>query len=206
MLHAYGSRFFRIVVSLLEWILKKLRGPDGWRPAGAILALPPSALVYDAREAARAEGVFRILSDLGFAPTRVAVSASSGDAAELCRSISRGASGCWATVVLEPDDETSARSLGPAFRRYAHRHQDVVAMVVGPLPSRAEILDRYLHVVTAEDGSVASPDLAAGIAHACVARVIHCARLLNAAVVFFSILALVFGIGMALLGWGLAQR
>ena len=73
MIHDYGSRFFRTIVSLLEWILKKVRGADRWRPSGAILPLPPSALVYDAREGLRAEGVFRILSDLGFAPTKVGV-------------------------------------------------------------------------------------------------------------------------------------
>jgi hypothetical protein len=205
MLH-YGSRFFRIIVSLLEWILKKVTGPDGWRPAGAIRELPPSALVYDSQEDQRAEGVFRMLSVLGFTPTRVPVAGSAGDSSEICRTISRGTRDCWAAVVLEPLDDVSARNLGPAFRQYAHLHPDVVAVVVGPLPSRSEILDRYRHVVTADDGSVASPELAAGMAHASAARVLHCARLLNTAVVFFALVALIAGLGLACVGWFVTCR
>jgi len=205
MLH-YGNRFFRVIVSLLEWILKKVTGPDAWRPAGAVRELPPSALVYDSQEEQRAEGVFRTLSVLGFMPTRVPVAGSAGDSLEICRTISHGTRDCWATVVLEPLDDVSARNLGPAFRRYAHLHPDVVAVVVGPLPSRSEILDRYRHVVTADDGSVASAELAAGMAHASAARVLHCGRLLNTAVVFFLIVALIVGIGMACVGWLVAGR
>lgn len=200
MLH-YGSRSFRTVVSLLEWVLKKITGPDGWRPAGAIRELPPSALVYDAGEAQRAEEVFRTLSVLGFEPRKVPVSGSAGDTASICAAISRGAQDCWAAVVLDPRDDASAKTLGPAFRNYAHLHADVVAVVVGPLPSRSEVLDRYRHVVTAEDGSVAAPDLAAGMAHASAARVLHCARLLNTALVVFALGALLVGGGLAVVGW-----
>ena len=202
----YGSRFFRSIVTLLEWILKKVTGPDGWRPAGAVRELPPSALVFDSHEAQRAEGVFRMLAALGFTPKRVPVAGSAGDLHETCRTISRGAEDCWATVVLEPMDEASARNLGPAFRQYAHLHPDVVALVVGPLPSRSEILDRYRHVVAADDGSVASAGLAAGLAHASAARVLHCARLLNTAVVCFALAALVVGIGLACVGGCVACR
>jgi hypothetical protein len=202
----YGSRFFRSIVTLLEWILKKVTGPDGWRPAGAIRQLPPSALVYDSQEGQRAEGVFQMLAVLGFAPTRVPVAGSGGDLPEICGAISRGTDDCWATVVLEPLDDASARNLGPAFRQYAHLHPDVVAVVVGPLPSRSEILDRYRHVVTADDGSVASADLAAGLAHASAARVLHCARLLNTAVVFFALVALIVGLGLACAGWFVSCR
>jgi hypothetical protein len=81
-----------------------------------------------------------------------------------------------------------------------------VAVVVGPLPSRSEILDRYRHVVTADDGSVASPELAAGMAHASAARVLHCARLLNTAVVFFALVALIAGLGLACVGWFVTCR
>lgn len=197
----YGNRFFRTVVGLLEWILKKVTGPDGWRPAGAIRELPASALVYDSQEEQRAEVVFRILSVLGFTPARVPVTGSAGDIPGICKAISRGTEDCWATFVLEPMDDVSAGKLGPAFRRYAHLHPDVVAVVIGPLPSRSEILDRYRHVVTADDGSVAAPELAAGIAHASAARVLHCARLLNTAVVFFLVVALIIVIGMAGVGW-----
>jgi hypothetical protein len=200
MLH-YGSGSFRIVVSWLEWILKKVTGPDGWRPAGAIRELPPSALIYDAGEAQRAEDVFHTLSVLGFAPRKVPVAGAAGDPASICAAISRGAQDCWAAVVLDPRDDASARRLGPAFRRYAHLHADVVAVVVGPLPSRSEILDRYRHVVTADDGSVAAPELAAGMAHASAARVLHCARLLNTALVVFALAALLVGGGIACLGW-----
>jgi hypothetical protein len=202
----YGNRFFRSIVTLLEWILKKAPGADGWRPAGAIRELPPSALVYDSQEDQRAEGVFRILAVLGFTPMKVPVAASAGDLPEICRTISHGAKDCWATVVLEPLDDVSARNLGPAFRQYAHLHPDVVALVVGPLPSRSEILDRYRHVVTADDGSVASAELAAGLAHASAARVLHCARLLNTAVVFFALVALIVGIGLACAGRLVACR
>jgi hypothetical protein len=191
---------------LLEWILKQVTGPDGWRPAGAIRQLPPSALVYDSREGPRAEGVFQMLAVLGFTPTKVPVACSAGDLPEICGAISRGTVHCWATVVLEPLDDVSARNLGPAFRQYAHLHPDVVAVVVGPLPSRSEILDRYRHVVTAEDGSVAAPELAAGMAHASAARVLHCARLLNTGVVLFPLVALIIGLGLACLGWFLARR
>lgn len=202
----YGSRFFRSIVTLLEWILKKVTGPDGWRPAGAIRELPPSALVYDSREDRRAEGVFRMLAALGFTPRKVPVASATGELSEACGTISRGAEDCWATVVLEPADDASARNLGPAFRQYAHLHPDVVAVVVGPLPSRSEILDRYRHVVTADDGSVASAELAAGLAHASAARVLHCARLLNTAVAFFALAALIVGIGLACVGWFVAWR
>ena len=205
MLH-YGSRFFRTIVTLLEWILKKVTGPDRWRPAGAIRELPPSALVYDSPEDQRAEGVLRVLSVLGFTPKKVPVAGAAGDLHEICRTISRGTEDCWATVVLEPRDDVSARNLGPAFRQYAHLHPDVVAVVVGPLPSRSEFLDRYRHVVTADDGSVASSELAAGMAHASAARVLHCARLLNTAVVFFSLVALIVGIGLACIGWFASWR
>jgi hypothetical protein len=61
-------------------------------------------------------------------------------------------------------------------------------------------------VVTADDGSVASPELAAGMAHASAARVLHYARLLNTAVVFFSIVALVVGVGLACVGWSASWR
>jgi hypothetical protein len=196
----YGNRFFRSIVTLLEWILKKAPGPDGWRPAGAIRELPPSALVYDSQEDPRAEAVFQMLAALGFTPRKVPVAASAGDLRETCGTISRGAADCWATVVLEPLDNAGAINLGAAFRQYAHLHPDVVALVVGPLPSRSEILDRYRHVVTADDGSVASAELAAGMAHASAARVLHCARLLNTAVVFFALVALIVGIGLAWVG------
>jgi hypothetical protein len=202
----YGNRFFRSIVTLLEWILKKVTGPDGWRPAGAIRELPPSALVYDSQEDQRAEGVFRMLAALGFEPKRVPVAGSAGDLLETCRTISRGAEDCWATVVLDPLDDAGASNLGTAFRQYAHLHPDVVALVVGPLPSRSEILDRYRHVVTADDGSVATAELAAGLAHASAARVLHCARLLNTAVVCFALAALVIGIGLACVGGFVACR
>jgi hypothetical protein len=202
----YGSRFFRSIVTLLEWILKKVTGPDGWRPAGAIRELPPSALVYDSQEGPRAEGVFRMLATLGFTPRKVPVAGLADELPETCRTIVVGAEDCWATVVLEPLDAASARSLGPAFRQYAHLHPDVVAVVVGPLPSRSEILDRYRHVVTADDGSVSSADLAAGLAHASAARVLHCGRLLNTGVVFFALVALIVGIGLACVGWLVAWR
>ena len=205
MVHDQGSRFFRAIVALLEWMLKRVGGRDRWRPAGTILALPPTALIHDAREGPRADRVARVLTDLGFAPRKVGVEGATGDPAGVGRAITRGAAGCWAAVLLEPDDDASARGLGPAFRRYAHLHADVVAVVAGPLPSRAEVLDRYLHVVTAEDGGVTPADLAAGIAHACAARVRHCARLLNAAVVFLSIVTVVIGVAMAFLGWSLAH-
>jgi hypothetical protein len=197
----YGSPFFRSTVLLLEWVLKKATGPDGWRPAGAVRELPPSALIYESREEQRAEAVFRMLAVLGFSPTKVPIGAAAGDAPELCRAIARGTVDCWATVILEPRDEASAGILGPAFRRYAHLHPDVVAVVIGPLPSRSEILDRYRHVVTADDGSVASPELAAGMAHASAARVLHCARLLNTSVVLFSLVGLIVGLGLACAGW-----
>jgi hypothetical protein len=202
----YDSRSFRTIVRLLEWVLKRVPGPDGWRPAGAVRELPRSAIVYDSQEDRRAEGVFRMLSAMGFTPTRVPVAGSAGDLHETCRTISRGAGDCWAAVVIEPLDDVGARNLGPAFRQYAHLHPDVVALVVGPLPSRSEILDRYRHVVTADDGSVASPELAAGMAHASAARVLHCARLLNTAVVFFSLVALIVGIGLARIGWFASSR
>jgi hypothetical protein len=190
----------------LELILKKITGPDRWRPAGAIRELPPAALIYDSREDRRAEGVFRTLSRLGFTPTRVAVANPAGDVSDLCRTISRGAEACWAAVVLEPNDEHSAGNLGRAFRQFAHLHPDVVAIVVGPLPSRAEILDRYRHVVTADDGTVAAPELAAGMAHAGAARVLHYNRLLNAAVVFFVVVAVALGTGMTYVGGLVARR
>jgi hypothetical protein len=202
----YGSRFFRSIVTLLEWVLKKVTGPDRWRPAGAIRELPPSALVYDSQDGQRAEAVFRMLAVLGFEPTKVPVAGSAGDLRGICETISRGTDNCWATVVLEPRDDASARNLGPAFRQYAHLHPDVVAVVVGPLPSRSEILDRYRHVVTADDGSVESAELAAGLAHASAARVLHCARLLNTAVVFFALVALVIGLGLTCIGWFAAGR
>ncbi len=202
----YGSRFFRSIVTLLEWILKKVTGPDGWRPAGAIRELPPSALVYDSREEQRADVVFRMLAVLGFTPQKVAVTGSADDLPETCRTISLGAEDCWATVVLEPMDDVSARNLGAGFRQYAHLHPDVVALVVGPLPSRSEILDRYRHVVTADDGSVSSAELAAGLAHASAARVLHCARLLNTAVVFFAFAALIVGLALACVGWLVSGR
>jgi len=202
----YGSRFFRSIVRLLEWILKKVTGPDGWRPAGAIRELPPSAPVYDSQEDQRTEGVFRMLAALGFTPKRVPVAGPAGDLHETCRTISRGAEDCWATVVLEPMDEASARNLGPAFRRYAHLRSDVMALVVGARPSRSEILDRYRHVVTADDGSVASAEPAAGRSHASAARVLHCARVLNTAVVCFAFVALVVGIGLACVGGCVACR
>ena len=75
-----------------------------------------------------------------------------------------------------------------------------MAVVVGPLPSRSEILDRYRHVVTTDDGSVVSAELAAGLAHASAARVLHCVRLLNTAMVLFSILALLVGGALACAG------
>ncbi len=203
---SYGNRFFRISVTFLEWILKKVTGPDRWRPAGAIRELPPSALIYDSQEGQRAEGVFRTLSALGFTPTRVPLADLAGGIPENCGIISRGTKDCWATVVLEPRDDVSARHLGPAFRRYAHLHPDVVAIVVGPLPSRSEILDRYRHVVTADDGSVAPPELAAGMAHASAARVLHCARLLNTAVAFFALVVLIIGLGLAWAGGFLPWR
>ncbi len=193
----HGGRSFRGIISLLEWILKKVGGPDGWRPAGAIRALPPSALVYDLQDGPRAEEVFRMLAVLGFDPRRVPVDGSAGEVHETCRTISRGTEDCWATFVLEPLDEANARILGPAFRQFAHLHPDVVAVVVGPLPSRSEILDRYRHVVTADDGSVSSDELAAGVAHASAARVLHSARLVNAAVMFFAFVAVVFGVALA---------
>jgi hypothetical protein len=202
----YGNRFFRSIVTLLEWVLKKVTGPGGWRPAGAIRELPPSALVYDPQESERAESVFQMLAVLGFSPKRVPVAAPAGDLRESCGAISRGAVDCWATIVLEPLDEASAGSLGPAFRQYAHLHPDVVAVVVGPLPSRSQILDRYRHVVTADDGSVSSAELAAGLAHASAARVLHCARLLNTAVAFFAFVALVIGVGLACIGGLFAGR
>jgi hypothetical protein len=202
----YGNRFFRSIVKLLEWILKKVAGPDGWRPAGAIRELPPSAFVYDSQEGPRAESVFQMLAVLGFTPRKVPVASLAGDLPETCRTIACGAEDCWATIVLEPLDDASARGLGPAFRQYAHLHPDVVAVVVGPLPSRSEILDRYRHVVTADDGSVSSAELAAGLAHASAARVLHCARLLNTAVGFFALVALVIGVGLACVGWFVVWR
>jgi hypothetical protein len=202
----YGSRSFRSIVTWLEWVLKKVLGPDRWRPAGAIRELPPSALVYDSQEGPRAEAVFQMLAVLGFTPRRAPVIASAGDFHEIGRTISRGAEDCWVTVVLEPLDDASARNLGPAFRQYAHLHPDVVAIVVGPLPSRSEILDRYRHVVTADDGSVSPDELAAGLAHASAARVLHCARLLNTAVVFFAFVALIVGLVLACVGWFVSWR
>lgn len=199
----YGNRAFRGVVTLLEWLLKKVMG-SGWRPAGAIRELPPSALVYDVREEQRADDVFRRLAALGFDPRRVPV--ATGDAREIHRTLARGAADCWATVVLEPLDESGARALGPAFRQYAHLHPDVVAVVVGPLPSRAEILDRYRHAVTGEDGLVPSDELAAVLAHASAARVLHCARLLNTAVVSFGCAALAVGLGLTWVARAIAGR
>lgn len=197
----YGNRFFRAIVSMLEWFLKKITGPDRWRPAGAIKVLPPSALVYDASEDARADGVFQMLSMLGFSPTKVPVDGSVEDVPRISRAIGIGTQDCWATVVLEPRDLHRARNLGPAFRQYAHLHPDVVAMVVGPLPSRSEILDRYRHVVTEDDGSVAAPDLAAGVAHASAARVLHTARLLNTAVLVLTVIVVLAVVSLALVGW-----
>jgi len=205
MLH-YGNRFFRAVVTVLEWVLKKVTGPYGWRPAGAIRELPASALVYDEQEAQRAQAVFHLLTGLGFTSRKVPVAAAAGDVPGISRAIARGTEDCWATIVLDPLDEANARILGPAFRRFAHLHPDVVALVVGPLPSRSEILDRYRHVVTPEDGSVAAPELAAGIAHASAARVLHSARLVNTAVVFCSLVALVVGAGLAGAWWLVSRR
>lgn len=191
----------RAVVSLVEWVLKKVKGPDGWRPAGAVKVLPPSALVYDSREAARAEAVFDQLHRLGFQPTKVPVDSLADETAGTCRAIVAGAAGCWAVVVLEPEDPGRAGRLGPAFREFAHRTPDAVAIVAGPLPSRAEILDRYRHVVTAADGSVSASELAAGLAHASSARVLHCTHLMNVAVPLFMLAALVVGVALAGLAW-----
>jgi hypothetical protein len=191
----------RVVVSLVEWVLKKVEGPDGWRPAGAVRVLPPSALVYDAQEAPRAEAVFQHLARLGFQPTKVPLDSLADDLAGTCRTIVGGAAGCWAVVVLEPEDGARAGKLGPAFREFAHRTPAVVAVVVGPLPSRSEILDRFRHVVMASDGNVSASDLAAGLAHASSARVLHCTRVLNVAVLLFALLALAVGVGLAGLAW-----
>jgi hypothetical protein len=192
----YGNRFFRAVVSLLEWVLKQVLGPDRWRPAGAIRVLPPSALVFEAAEERRAEAVFQMLSMLGFSPRKVPVQAAGSIVPEIRQAITDGAAGCWATIVLEPLIPDSAGNLGPAFRDYAHLHPDVVALVLGPLPSRSTILDRYRHVVTDDRDAVAAPELAAGLAHASAARVLHCARLLNTAV---GALVTVLGIGIVAL-------
>jgi hypothetical protein len=201
-----GSRFARTVFSFLELILKQITGPARWRPAGAVKELPPSALVYDSREGQRADEVFRTLAGLGFTPTRVAVGNPAGDVSDICRSISRGAEGCWAAVIIEPNDDRSAGNLGRAFRQFAHLHPEVVAIVVGPLPSRAEILDRYRHVVTADDGGVAAPELAAGMAHASAARVLHYNRLLSTAAVFFLVVAIALGLGLTWVRGVVAQR
>ncbi len=201
----YGNRFFRAVVTLLEWILKKVVGPDRWRPAGAIRVLPPSALVYDAADEARAEGVFQKLSMLGFSPTKVPVQGAGATIDTIRRSIAAGTPDCWATVVLEPADEASARQLGPAFREFAHLHPDVVAVVVGPLPSRSEVLERYRHVITDEGGACTGHDLAAGIAHASAARVLHCARLLNTGVAALTAVVAIAVVAWGLVGW-LAAR
>ncbi len=195
----YGNRFFRGSVASLEWILKRVIGPDRWRPAGAIRVLPPSALVYDAQEQPRAEGVFHTLSLLGFSPTKVPVDRAAGPR-EVCRAITRGTADCWAAVVVEPADDSGAGVMGPAFRQFAHLHPEIVAVVVGPLPSRSQILDRYRHVVTDEAGAVAAPELAAGIAHASAARVLHCARLLNTAVLVL-LVVLAAALALGALGW-----
>ena len=197
----YGNRFFRAVVALLEWILKKLTGPARWHPAAAVMVLPPSALVYDAREEPRAEAVFQTLSLLGFSPRKVPVDAAGSAPPETGRSITRGTADCWATVLIEPMDVARAAVVGPAFRGYAHLHPDVVALVVGPLPSRAEILDRYRHVVTDEVGAVAASELAAGMAHASAARVLHCARLLNTAVLVLLVVVLAAAVALGATSW-----
>jgi hypothetical protein len=189
----YGNRFFRAIVSLLEWILKKVLGPARWKPAGAIRVLPPSALVYEEAEERRAEPLFHMLTMLGFSPRRVPVRAAASIVPEIRQAITDGAAGCWATVVLEPMIPDSAGNLGPAFRDYAHLHPDVVALVLGPLPSRSLILDRYRHVVTDERGEVAASEVAAGLAHASAARVLHCARLLNTTV---GVLVSMLGVGV----------
>ncbi len=200
---APGSRFPRTLFSLTELVIKKVAGPDRWRPAGAIRELPPTALVYDAAEEQRADGVFGTLSLLGFTPTKVA---ARGDGAPgACKAITCGTEGCWAAVLLEPENDGRARCLGQGFREFAHSHPDVIAIVVGPLPSRAEILDRYRHVVTAEDGSVAPPDLAAGMAHASAARVLHYNRLLSTTVAFFFVAAVALGVALSYIGWHVAR-
>ncbi len=199
------SRIPRTIFSFLELILKQIARPGSWRPAGAVRELPPTALVYDAAEEKRAEGVFQTLSGLGFAPTKVAAGTAAGDEAGVCRSISSGTEGCGAVVVLEPEDAERARKLGLAFREFAHSHPDIIAIVVGPLPSRAEILDRYRHVVTEDDGGVSPPDLAAGVAHASAARVLHYNRLLSAAMVFFFVVVVAVGVGMTFVGWRAAR-
>ncbi len=197
----YGNRFFRAIVAMLEWVLKRLTGPARWHPAAAVMVLPPSALVYDVREEPRAEAVFQTLSLLGFSPRKVPVDAAGATAADTGRAITRGTAECWATVLVEPMDDARAGVIGPAFRGYAHLHPDVVALVAGPLPSRAQILDRYRHVVTDEAGSVAAPELAAGMAHASAARVLHCARLLNTAVIVLLVVVLAAVVALGAIGW-----
>jgi hypothetical protein len=196
----YGNRFFRTIVTLLEWVLKKLVGPDRWRPAGAVRVLPPSAFVYDVTEEARAEPIVHTLAMLGFAPVKVPVDLSASDTGIL-RAMMVAAADCWATVLLEPLDAGRAGRIGPPFREYAHQHADVVAVVVGPLPSRAEILNRYRHVVTDDAGGVAAPELAAGLAHASAARVLHCARLLNTAVAVLTVVVAIAVVAIELTAW-----
>lgn len=191
----------RAVVSFVEWIVKKTRGPDRWRPAGAVRVLPPSALIHDVTEARRAEPVFEQLARLGFQPRKVPLDSLADETAGMCRTLLAGAAGCWAVLLLEPEDGSRAGKLGPAFREFAHRAPDAVAVVIGPLPSRSEILDRYRHVVTAADGTVAPSELAAGLAHASSARVLHCTHLMNVAVSLLVPAALLVGAAAVGLLW-----
>ncbi|HVP14485.1 MAG TPA: hypothetical protein VMS88_03010 [Terriglobales bacterium] len=200
------GRVPRSLFSLLELLLKKFPGPSGWRPAGAVRELPPLGFLYDPREERRADGVFRILSDQGFGPKRIPLACEPERASDAFGAISAGLADCWSAVVLEPDDPGRAATLGHAFREFAHVRPDVVALVVGPLPSHAEILDRYRHVVTAPDEDVAPTELAAGLAHASAARVAHVTRLWNVGVRAFAIAALLVALVTLLVGWRLVPR
>ncbi len=100
---------------------------------------------------------------------------------------------------------TSAGDIFIPYRGFS-REPDVVAMVVGPLPSHAEILDRYRHVVTVPGVDVAPSELAAGLAHASAARVLHVTRLWGVGAGFFFVLALLLGVVALLIGWRLVPR
>lgn len=192
---------FSGLVSFIEAIIK-IREKSKWGPGAPSYKNAMISIFYIPQHQNKVTCLFKILETLNFKPQRFKLNLEESEL-ELTSRMVRETEQSWASILIDPDDIKMGH-IAHAFRNFAHRRTDVVAIVAGSKPTSLEILDRYTHMSIPE-GEPNRHEVTEALMRGSLHRVRHYKGIARSAVVLFLIaIFCVFLLG-SVFGWWFAR-
>lgn len=189
----------RIIFSFIELLIKNAEGLKNWKPGTPSVDKAVISIFYISKHQDIANTIFKIIESLGFTPQRQRVHIE-GSEKELLNQMLRVGGKSWASILIDPSEPNNIQ-IAHAFRNFAHKRPEVVAIVAGDRPNSVEVLDRYTHLKIEPESEPTHQETTRAMLVASFARVRHYKRIGRSAAILFTLSIIITFIIGSIVGW-----